>query len=64
MEKLSGLILFELSRFYLTSLSSYINDQISAPTQPTNVIPKNKFNKNIASVFFLFLINAMNVGKK
>lgn len=64
MEKLSGLILFELSRFYLTSLSSYIKDQISAPIQPTKVIPKNKFNKNIASVFFLFLINAMNVGKK
>ena len=62
--KLSGSIHFELSRFYLMSLSSYINDHIRAQTQPTKVIPKNKFTKNIANVFFLFLIKAIKVGKK
>ena len=45
-------------------MSSYIRAQIKATTQPTKVIPKNKFTRKIARVFFFFLIIAIIVGKK
>jgi hypothetical protein len=42
----------------------FATDQTRELTQPKTVQPKNKFNKNIASLFLCCLKRAIKLGKK